>query len=382
MNAATPIMDLSHMYEKMNTKTRQMQTIQGPGGKLLKDKLGFCVIPLIHNNQHSLISLIVFVFCNMHDLLVDELRVHNAKLTNDEAFNLARQINVAMYQNMWYNEILPLYIGTSNSLVNSLEDTFNSNITPQIFLEFFSAAWRFPHILTQDNVAFASCTNYTIFKETPIQHTNFNQNLPKAHFQDLICGSATMSWKNDGLSPGVQNMMFYEEKLKYGKDLFAIDAYRTRESCLEPYVNYLQRFFGVCINNWDDLNQFFSPNAIELFKEFYARVEDLELHPAGLLENIIDDSHTGPTFTYMILKQFEIIKNGDPKFFTHAMNAMQIKEIGKINFTNFFCIAGRLKKSLKDMKYGFEAGRNDVVDCTCNSVSDCMDVRVFLKQNQ
>lgn len=332
---------------------------------------------MLQNSQHSIVALLAEIFSRMHDLIVDELVQLSPNLSDDDLFLIARQINVAMYQQVFYNDILGTNVGTDNDLVNSYEDTFDPTLSPQAFLEYYSACGRFLHILSPDDTVLSSCNNCTPIQKIPFGLTYFDDDLAINNAETMTCGSACESWKLDGLASGVQNLLFMNPANGYGNDLFATDIMRNRESCLEPYINYIKRLFGICINSWDDLKPFLPSNAIKEFKKLYGTVKDLELVVAGYVESVVGDSAMGRVCTDLSIKQYDLLKRADPKFFTHSLTEEQLDEIAKMDWTCYVCIAVQLTKSLRDMKYSYVEGLNDIVDCKCKNLSS-FNLSLFL----
>lgn len=380
VNSATAVLDLNTIYQIFNTTTRKFDSMQGVNGKIRTGPNGTRLTPYANNNQHTILAALDYFFVDLHDLIADELLRLKPSLTPDMTFQTARQILTGFYQHVFYNEILALFIGTNNTLVGNAKDTFNNSITPQIIIEYTNAAGRLTHFLVTDNITIANCKTYASISTVRTRDTFNNVDLAGNQMQGIICGAMRQAWNTAGVSPDIQNFLFYDPSLGYGSDLISVDNERSRDACFEPYINYLKRIFNVCIKTWSDLRQFMSCSAIRALQKIYKRLEDVELYPGGLAETPVGDSIMGPTFTYLTLKQYEVLKAGDKKFYSHSLKSKpkQLAQIVKMTLQDMLCIGAKLEKVLKDPKIRFIPGTNPVVNCKCKTLKQCFDLSVFL----
>ncbi len=82
------------------------------------------------------------LFVREHNYWVAQLHAEDPTLTGDQLYDMARAITTAEYQNIIYSEFLPSLLGPD---AMTHYQGYNPNVSPQIFEEFSTAAYRFGH---------------------------------------------------------------------------------------------------------------------------------------------------------------------------------------------------------------------------------------------
>lgn len=351
--------------------------MQGPGGYLLKNASGDYIIALGNNQQSTMLTSIHLTVSIMHDTIVTRLRILNGNLTDDQYFNIARQINVAFYQHITYLYILPTYVSNVDPVVTNTGDTYDPTCTPTILVEYDTVVGRFPHVLITDYLELAD-SDYNVIGSIRTRDTFHNLYLAYNFLQEVIQGMAQQEWRVTGLSEDITNFLFYTPATGYGHDLISIDTERARDGCTQTYAQFLFAVHGICARSWADFAAFLPPYALAYFEEIYESYEDLELYAALFVELPTSLTKLGPDTTRVFSKQFGIFKNCDPKFYTHSLNPAQLAEVIKVNINDYFCIALQLTNSLYSMNFGiFPFLINGVRKCEHTSL-DYLNLSVFL----
>lgn len=102
------------------------------------------------------IYALVVVWIRFHNLVVDELSRLHPELSNEVKFYEARRFTIAVYQQIFYFDVLPLLV-SSKALAKfklaSRKSCYDPNIDPSVTVEFTSSSARFFHNFIQNDYA-------------------------------------------------------------------------------------------------------------------------------------------------------------------------------------------------------------------------------------
>ena len=146
VNSVTQYLDLSQVYGSDPTTAASLRNDDGTmktsdGGNLPIVDGQYMGGDVRAAENPDLTSLDV-LFVREHNYWVGQLHAQDPSLTGDQLYDMARAITTAEYQNIVYTEFLPALLG-SNTLTQY--QGYNPNVSPQIFEEFSTAAYRFGH---------------------------------------------------------------------------------------------------------------------------------------------------------------------------------------------------------------------------------------------
>ena len=249
---------------------------------------------------------------------------------DDELYNRARQINIAQYQSIVYNEYLPSLLGTDALPEYS---GYNSTINPSIDRSFSSAAFRVGHTqisseilrldtdgneITAGNLALAE----VFFRSVGVVQEN--------GIDSILRGiSSSLSQNVDlKLIDDLRNLLFRFGPQDIGKDLFAINIERGRVNGVNDY-NTVRESFG--LDKVTTFAEISSDEQIQTQLEtLYGDVDHVDLYVGLLAEDHLIGSAVGETFQTIIGQQFVALREGDRFYYE---NIFTPKEISKINNT-------------------------------------------------
>lgn len=127
---------------------------------------------------------------------------------------------------------------------------------------------------------------------------------------------------------------------QFGQDLRSIDITRGRDHGLATY-NEVRRRCGLSSSRaWKCVERSIPKHLVSILRRLYASPDDLELVIGGALETPIGNSLVGPTFTCIIVNEFQRIRYGDRFFFENhnsPFNLEQMAEIKKATIGNIYC---------------------------------------------
>lgn len=339
-NTVTSFLDHSNIY---GSDFKTMKKVRSFNGGRLKTNIKN-VLPLENGsyfsgddrvNQTPFIAIWHSLFIRNHNHLADKLAVVNCQWDEERIFQEARKINIAIYQNIVYNEWLPIFLG-KNSTKRYEDAKYDPNVDASAANEFSTAAFRFMHSFIN--------TEFQVFDEN-LEAKSFNlsdtitkSKMLETYYDDILRGFMRQKINLDnGYTSEILNKLF-KNKNEIGLDLLSIDILRGRDHGIPSYAKYLK----MCkvkskIKVFDDLYPQIPKMAVTQLRQTYKSVYDIDLIVGGALENIStaeneteeDSGFFGPTFQCLIAEQFYRLKTGDSFFFSHTQ---QFSEGWKVLF--------------------------------------------------
>ncbi|HEX4173158.1 MAG TPA: peroxidase family protein [Acetobacteraceae bacterium] len=318
VNSVTQYLDLSQVYWSDPTTAANLRNSDGT----LKTSTGD-YLPIVDGQYYGgdvraaenpdLTSLDV-LFVREHNYWVAQLRAEDPSLTGDQLYSMARAITTAEYQNIVYTEFLPHLLG-DNALTPY--QGYNSSVSPQIFEEFSTAAYRFGHSIvspTETKIA----NDGTVLEQQDLVAASAE---PTSSYQ--INGGADALLRNlaqdysqqEGatINSDLRNMLNANPPGDVG-DLAAIDILRERDLGIAT-LNQTREALGMTpYTSFDQITS--DPTLASELQQVYGSVDQVDLFVGGLAENPAGGgSMVGPTFQAIIAQQFENLRDGDPSFY-------------------------------------------------------------------
>lgn len=368
-------MDLDNIYERNTYPARAF--IEAADGDILLDHHGVPIIADERSRQHIGIVAANYFFTKLHNLIANEIRCKFAS-TGSEVFRIARSINIAIYQHIFYDYVLSSLIGESEVLENQLhsdEDTFDEFQDPEILSEYACAAGRACHKFIPDELLLLDPA-FNLESTIPLKQTFYMPDVNEEFIRKIGQGLYIQQWKHNGYSDQITNHLFHDRHLHYGTDLLSYDIQRGRDCCLKPYVHYLNIFFGTCISSWEDLKEHIPSELIYWLQLQYTDVKDIELLAGAQLEPAYQDSSFGKVITKLHIEQYRRLKSGDAKFWTRTLTQQQQNQIRRLSMSDLLCIVFGYDQVPENGVYGW-SNSNPLVQCRCRTLAECLDVTPF-----
>jgi peroxidase len=318
INSVTQYLDLSQVYGSDPTTAASLRnpdgTLQTSPGDYLPIVDGQYVGGDVRAAENPDLTSLDVLFVREHNYWVGQLHAQDPSLTGDQLYSMARAITTAEYQNIVYTEFLPSLLGP-NTLTQY--QGYNPNVSPQIFEEFSTAAYRFGHsivsptetkiandgtVLEQQDLVAASAeptSDYTINGGADALLRNLAQDYSQQE-------GAT-------INSDLRNMLDANPPGDVG-DLAAIDILRERDLGIAT-LNQTREALGM--TPYTSFNQITSdPTLAGELQQVYGSVDQVDLFVGGLAEDPAPGgSMVGPTFEAIIAQQFENLRDGDPLFY-------------------------------------------------------------------
>ena len=317
INTVAGYLDMSQLY---GVTEEQAASLRNDDGTLQSSDNGLA-LPVVDEQfitgdprvmENPELSALTILFMREHNYWVGVLKQQHPDWTGDQLYNMAKAINTAEYQNIIYNEYLPVLLGPIAPYRG-----YDSSVKAQITQEFSTAAFRMGHSEVSDtqegldnsgNVVFTQSLADAFFNTPEIDESNGINPLLRslgvdyAQATDVYTVAALRDLLFAGLVGGDVDEM----------DLIAIDIQReydvglatlngTRKALgLKPYTSFAQ------LTSDPDLQQ-------ELLS-VYGSIDQVDLFMGGLAEAHARGAVVGSTFKAIIGDQFERLRTGD-RFF-------------------------------------------------------------------
>ncbi|KAF9420421.1 hypothetical protein HW555_003343 [Spodoptera exigua] len=321
------------------------------------------------------INLMAVWLWRNHNFIATQLAKVNPCWDDERLFNTARDINIALYLQFNYYELIPAFLGYENLIKDGVitptgefRDVYNEKVLPQVSLE-FPFALRWLHTVQEGSLKMYDLEGHYL-KQFPI----VNLTLRTGYFDvdnniDYITqgsfrqGSAKIDYIADpditeqGLGPH-QSV----------SDLMTNDMAKNRYFGFQPYVKYREACFGKPIRSFYDLEGIVDSERIEILRDLYEKVEDVDLLAGIWVERPIYGGYVPPTFYCLTIDQLRRNMISDRHWYErpnrpNAFNALQLGEIRKYTIARLLCDIGDKVTKIQPhafLKAGFN---NKMVSC-------------------
>jgi len=318
LNTTAGYLDLSQLY---GSTVAAAANLRNPDGTLMSSDSGQA-LSVVNNvfvtgdprvMENPELTALSTLFMREHNYWVGALKAGHPDWTGDQLYNMAKAITTAEYQNIIYQEYLPLLIGP----VLGPYRGYDPNVNAQVTQEFATAAFRVGHSQVSDtqegldingNVVFTESLAQAFFNTPAIDEANGINNLLRSIGADFA--QATDVYTVSVL----RNLLF--APLPGGEvdqiDLIAIDIQRERDAGLGT-LNQTRQALG--FKGYDSFAELTDDSVLQANLEaVYGSIDNVDLFMGGLAEDHAPGAIVGPTFQAIIARQFSALRAGD-RFF-------------------------------------------------------------------
>jgi peroxidase len=280
-------------------------------------------------NANPLVTILYTIFLRSHNQIAQKLKRMNPKWNDNQLFATTKDINIAIYQKLIYNDWANVVLGKRMALEirNKNNDHDNKKYkSEKVSNEFGTAAIKFYNTMlpgdllnhqddptrmlsrSSENIvdALVSSKQKEILR---LQETFYKpRDLSKHHLLDQLMNAvlrqhsmAMDSSYVDDLSLQLYRSQMYGNRI-FGGDSLAFDIQRTRDHGLQPYIYYIKKCLNIKINWWEDLQNIISDDDLSKLQSIYDSVQDIDLLVGALSEIPNENSTVGPTLTCLLSK--------------------------------------------------------------------------------
>eukprot|EP00920_Eleutheroschizon_duboscqi_P013834 GHVT01032404.1.p1 GENE.GHVT01032404.1~~GHVT01032404.1.p1 ORF type:complete len:520 (-),score=73.63 GHVT01032404.1:933-2492(-) len=310
--------------------------------------LMFCTGDRRANVNPCLMSLHV-IFLREHNRLATMYKAQNPTWTDDDVFHHARALNIAQYQHISIREWIPALVGPVSFAVSPLSrpvgpGDFFSEFNIQA--EFSQGMCRAQHNQLSNEITFYDDTGKA--ETLRMFQLFFNPGLVRSRGVTPIvrgllktpCNEITFNYPPDLLA------MPEELPVKFDMHLAAKDCFRSRDHGLPDFSRVFRETNGQALVSVDQITK----NAMKkkLLLSLYPHIQPpgattqdltgIDLWAGGFLEDNVELSSFGQTFTKMLLQQYEAVRLHDSKWYERlcsAGDAFSAQECAAITTTTF-----------------------------------------------
>lgn len=270
----------------------------------------------VRGNEQTLLLAMHIVWIREHNHVCDELAIAFPSWSDERLYQTARQICIAEYQSIVYDEWLPMLLG--EGVCPSGAYSYDSNVDPSIAAIFSTAAFRFGHtmvgsFLWQLGPGSKETANLEL---VPLRDAFFKPELIERYgVDDFMRGAAWHVCKkvDNKVVDELRNFLFTKNPNKGHMDLMSLNIQRGRDIGL-PTFNDVRSLYGLPPHPsfFDFIDDDHLASASE---HVYGTVDICDPIYGGFAEKTFPGSLLGETFHTVVKDQFTKIRDGDRFFF-------------------------------------------------------------------
>ncbi|XP_025083738.1 chorion peroxidase-like [Pomacea canaliculata] len=365
MNAVTSFIDASVVYGSTAERLKEVRDNHGTGYLLNVTEDDYlpssgsadCIRPTKSDycflagdervNEHPSLTLIHTILVRLHNRIAHILKYMRPFYPDEDIFQRARAIVIAITQKIMYADWLPIVLGEQTMKTYGLavgpkfkRSKYDSLLDPTIPTSFSTAVFRFGHTLIPRSVPIGG-------SQRLLRELFFNPSLIKNNIEKMV-DSFTIGSDPDARSQmpdtfiveEVTNHLFEsEEGIGKSFDLIALNIQRARDHGLPTY-NDFREYCGLHrIKSFDDSALGVSQKALA---SIYSHPDDIELFSGGILEPMAYGGLVGETFNCLMREVFYKLKYGDRFFYESygekgSFNNDELAEIRKVTLAHVLC---------------------------------------------
>jgi len=275
----------------------------------------------VRANENPQLLALHTLFVREHNRLAAEAAARNTGWNDEQLFQHARRLVIAQLQDITYTEFLPAVLGQGSPAAVSLQAYrgYRANVDPGISTEFATAAYRFGHSLLGEEVGFLDNLGREVREPLSLRDSFFNVAVVSATGIDPILKylASDRAQEMDAIViDDVRNFLFGAPG-QGGFDLAALNIQRGRDHGLADYNSVRQAYGLPRVTSFAQISS--SPAVQQALESTYGSVDRLDLWVGGLAESHLPGSSLGPTFTRIIVDQFQRLRDGDRYWYQNVL---------------------------------------------------------------
>ena len=281
----------------------------------------------VRANENSVLASMHTLFVREHNRLAAELAIAHPDWTDDQLYERARQINIAQYQAIVYNEYLPAILG--NTAIPEYSG-YDAELNPSIDRSFASAGFRIGHTqLSSEIPRFDVDGNEISPGNLTLSEVFFRSAgiIQEDGIDPILRGLGSSLSQNVDLKliDDVRNLLFTFGSHTTGRDLFAINIERGRINGISDYNTVRESYDLARVDSFDDITS--DVTVQNQLESLYGSVDNIDLYVGLLAEDHLPGVAVGETFQAIISEQFVALRDGDRLYYENIFSLEEIEEI-------------------------------------------------------
>nr|XP_019531687.2 peroxidase skpo-1 [Aedes albopictus] len=337
-NTATSYLDLSGMYADGQQYDEN--------GKL---KTSYCGASNTFDRNHVIsiqFMAIAGLFAKLHNYCIDRVRSCGQHRSTEEITEKCRALTTGVYQRIVYDEWLYNLFGDDLFQQCNFTCEYDETLESTVSSTYTNAPGRFQHVWIPDH--------FTVVQDG--QHIQkpvfeFFHNFHSFNCPSVIEGMFNDSIRVDTLSETLINTFFTDDGV-HGHCLLCLDLERGRDAGLCPLVLYKHYFDRIsenptkCYNSFDDLNDIFYKELIDVFKKHYESPFDIDALFLIFENEIPDGSFMPRTVAASTCVQFKNLMCSDRFFYSwnQFMSPAMKELINSIDMVTLLGLFGEIQR--------------------------------------
>ncbi|GAB6023039.1 hypothetical protein CHUAL_007131 [Chamberlinius hualienensis] len=224
--------------------------------------------------EQPLLTIFHIIFLREHNRIASGLAHLHPEWDDETLFQESRRIVIAIYQNIIYNEFLPVLLGWQKmheyGLVLSrsgFSDPYDSFTNPSVINEFATAAFRFGHSMVQATIQLVSDKGL-VQNQRLLDNflTPFNASLLDSYIRGALVQ------RSEGMDRNVITELtnrLFQRNGNFGQDLAAINCQRGRDHGLLSYTGMRGHCQLEAVFSFKDLEKHMDPDIVKSFQSIY-----------------------------------------------------------------------------------------------------------------
>ncbi|XP_045764331.1 peroxidase-like [Maniola jurtina] len=397
ITTATPLLDLSHVYgnsmQVLNAKGRLFEKgllkFEVSGGKIWppssKTNKHLCFlnqlphetrchdIPELGANSVLGVNLYLIWTWRLHNRIAMELSKINPCWDDERTFFTTRDMVIAIIMQIYYYELMPALMGYENLVADGVisgypgfRDMYDETVLPQITLE-MPFVLRWAHTIQEGNLKMYD-TKGNFLKETKLVNLTLRTGYLDDNLEYITHGSFRQpSGKFDYVvDPDIAETVLGPHQL--AADVFSSDLTKNRYFGFPPYIKYRKYCSGKTYRTFDDLLDVIDPERVELLKERYKNIEDMDLIAGLWLEKYVPGGRTPYTFYCIVVDQMLRSVVSDRHWYErqnrpNAFTLEQLLEIRKASAAQMLCAVGDKVTKIQPHAFYLAGPGNEMRSC-------------------
>ncbi|XP_045446330.1 peroxidase-like [Melitaea cinxia] len=394
---STPLFDLSQVYgmslKVANSKVRLLEKgmlkFEEENGKLwppsTKTPVNLCLLnqkphekrchdtPDAGANSVLGPNLFVIWTWRFHNRIASILSELNPCWDDDRLFFTTRDIVIAITMQIYYYEMSPALMGFDNlvregviSPHKGFRDLYNENILPQISLE-FPAVQRWSHTIQEGKLKMYDAKGNYLREDRIV-----NMTLRTGYLVDTLEYITQGAFRQPAakvdyvIDPDVAETGLGPHQLS--ADLATSDLTKNRYFGFAPYIKYRQLCSGKRYTTFKDLLDVIDPERIDLLKEKYQSVEDIDLMAGIWAEKLVKGGSVPVTMYCVVVEQMLRTMVSDRHWYErpnrpNAFTLDQLLEIRKASIAQFMCAVGDTVTEIQPYAFFLAGKGNEMRSC-------------------
>ncbi|XP_046332929.2 lactoperoxidase-like [Haliotis rufescens] len=370
LNQITAYIDASQVYGSSQGEQNKLRTfvngqLKMKSTHLPKDAQQSCTTPLSPSycflagdhrvNENPTLQSMHTIFMREHNRIAKKLKALNCHWSDAITFQEARKIVGAIIQKITYDEYLPIIMGQQAMTQYGLPigsgsiyaNVYSTTTDASIRNAFATAAFRMGHSMIHSHLASYS-SSYSNLGQDQLSktfgRTNLILNVNNRKVDHYCRGLVKDGVQNaeHKLTQEVTDKLFADSNGN-SLDLAALNIQRGRDHGLPSYTKWRKYCNVPTATSFAGLaSTTHTTTTANLLKSVYKHIDDIDLFPGALSEKPVPGGLLGPTFTCLLGKQFQALKEGD-RFWFEENNAYvkftpnQLNEIRKASLARVVC---------------------------------------------